>query len=158
MMFAILNSHSPVHGANHNLHASLIIYTCYDLTVDRQVLISWMWLSSMVQWSSTCLNNQWTTSSSKKAGVGYAEWPIVQYAFQPIPGLISCTGVTRKWGLHVLRPDTRQHILSHAWFWDLDFPGNHGRLYSCWSGPPRCRNRRGDQHYFLLQFRRWVNK
>ena len=42
-----------------------------------------------------CINNQWTTS----AWMRKARSSTVQDMFQPIPGLISCAGVTGRWGL-----------------------------------------------------------
>ena len=44
---------------------------------------------------------QWPFASIKRATSMHHDWndtmPTAQYAFQSIPGLISCTGVTRRW-------------------------------------------------------------
>ena len=45
------------------------------------------------------MNNQRTTSPLQNRPRCYAKSPTVQDAFRPIPGLISCAGVTGRWGL-----------------------------------------------------------
>ena len=45
------------------------------------------------------MNNQQTTSPLQNRPGCYAKSPTVQDVFWPTPGLISCTGVTRRWGL-----------------------------------------------------------
>ena len=82
------------------------------LGLERQSIVAFTWLRPIFSDPYPCHNHifisSWDEQSTNHSSLKtrprcYAKSPTGQDAFQAIPGLISCAGVTRRWG-----------VLSHA--------------------------------------------
>ena len=81
----------------HNFNGSISVSRTYFRTSNN---ISHTNSQNVANKAKKCMHQQSTNHISLiKQARCYAKSPTAQDAFQPMPGLISCAGVTRKWGL-----------------------------------------------------------
>ena len=71
------------------------------------------------KWTTVHVYEQWTSPYKQARPRCYTKPSTVQNIFQPIPGLINCTGVTGRWGLlpHVQNAVRRLALSPGGWQW-----------------------------------------